>query len=182
MSSYPPHYAYPSAPPMLRLAPNPPRLHWGWVLFLCIISIGLFGIVWLFVQALWVKKATGKAKSFGWALAYLIFFPAAIMLGAGLGVIAGLSHVPVATMTNPLEAVIRIGGFALFLFTAFTLRGELESFPIGIPLSGGMTFFFAPIYFQYHLHNYEVNEDVHAFRGPLRPELPPMPPGGVAGM
>ena len=36
------------------------------------------------------------------------------------------------------------------------LKGALESSPIRIPLQGLATFFFGPIYFQYHLQDYSV--------------------------
>ena len=43
------------------------------------------------------------------------------------------------------------------LFARFTMRNELERYyntvePIGLRLSGVMTFFFGGLYFQYHLN------------------------------
>jgi hypothetical protein len=37
----------------------------------------------------------------------------------------------------------------------FILRSELMNEPISIHLSAPMTFFFGPIYFQYHLRDYQ---------------------------
>ena len=51
MSSYPPFYAYPSAPPVVRAVPDPPRLHWGWVLVLSLVTFGVFGTAWLIVAS-----------------------------------------------------------------------------------------------------------------------------------
>jgi hypothetical protein len=47
--NYPPQMAYPSAPPVYRSFPAPPRLHWGIVLVLSFITLGIFGRVWLLV-------------------------------------------------------------------------------------------------------------------------------------
>ena len=35
--------------------PLPPKLHWGWVLLLTIVTAGLFYVIWSFVQAVWVR-------------------------------------------------------------------------------------------------------------------------------
>jgi hypothetical protein len=43
---------------------------------------------------------------------------------------------------------------------AFGTKSLLEVPPIDIPLNGVVTFFFAPIYFQYHLHDYSVEGKV----------------------
>ena len=51
-----------------------------------------------------------------------------------------------------LRAVSRVG--------IFNRRERWKQTPIDIPLSGVMTFFFAPIYFQYHLFDYSVEGKV----------------------
>ena len=152
MSSFDP--SYPAYPPV-RGVPQPPRLHWGWVLVLNIVTVGFFGIVWMFVQAIWVKRVTGRSKAFGWALAYLLYIPAMFFVGLLVGVAAIIASTPVQSLTTPLDDFARVGGFVLYVFAAFTLKGELEGEPIGIPLGGVMTFFFAPVYFQYFLHDYQ---------------------------
>jgi len=156
MNNYPPHYAYPSAPPLVRVLPNPPRLHWGWVLALSIVTFGLFGAVWMFVQAIWVKKMSGHSKAFWWTLAYMLFIPAMFLMGIVIGVVALITHTPVETLTPFLDLLARLGGLLMYIFAAFTLSGELQREPIGIPLSGVMVFFFGAIYFQYHLWDYGV--------------------------
>ena len=181
MSSYPPYIAYPSAPPVLRVVPDPPRLHWGLVLVLSVVTAGIFGQIWLIVQCVWVRKVYGRSKALPWAIAYLATLPAAIVAGFLIGVVGVLTHRSlgeIQAIANMLTLVVQIAIFVLFLVTAYTLRGELESDPINIPLGGVMTFFFSVIYFQYHLYDYTVPDEVHAFRGPLRPDLPlaPSPP------
>ncbi|MGA0586964.1 DUF4339 domain-containing protein [Dyella sp. KRB-257] len=36
--------------------PSPPSLHWGLVLLFTILTLGLFGVIWPFVQSNWVRK------------------------------------------------------------------------------------------------------------------------------
>ena len=76
--------------------------------------------------------------------------------------------------------LLRLAWPRAYLAGIFTLKGALEADPIDIPLSGVMTFFFAPIYFQYHLYDYsvegKVGEQLSGFeQAPMGPavELPP---------
>lgn len=95
MSNYPPYYPYSSLTPLVRVYPDPPRLHWGVVFGLSVITFGIFGMVWLLVQAYWVKKVNGSSKAFGWALAYLLLLPAMFVLGFIAGIVAVLAHMSV---------------------------------------------------------------------------------------
>ena len=156
--NYPPQMAYPSAPPVFRNFPAPPRLHWGIVFALSVVTIGLFGMVWMVVQANWVKKVTGNGRAFWWCLAYLISFPLLFVAAVAMGAVLGLMHqVELAhQLSGTISLVVRLVMFVLYIGGAFTLKGELEERPIDIPLSGVMTFLFAPTYFQYHLFDYSV--------------------------
>lgn len=173
MGSYPPHYAYPSAPPMVRVAPNPPRLHWGLVVVLTVITLGYFSSVWLIVQSNWVRKVLGRSKTLPWAIVYACILPGFFLFAFGAGIYGGVMHVAnIVEIVELITKFVQVAMFAMWLVTTFMLRSELEAEPIGIPLGGGMTFFFGPIYFQYHLFDYEVPDALHQHRGPLRPELP----------
>jgi hypothetical protein len=172
MSSYPPFYAYPSAPPVVRAVPDPPRLHWGWVLLLSIITFNFFGIAWLIVQANWVRKVRGHSKTLPWAIAYASIIPAYLLFAFAIGALGALLQLQNAqAIFATVTTLVRIAMFVLWIVTVFTLSGELSADPLDIPLSGAMTFFFGPLYFQYHLYDYEVPGAVHQFRGPLRTEL-----------
>ena len=160
--NYPPEYAFPSAPPVYRAFPAPPRLHWGIVFALSVVTIGIFGMVWMVVQANWVKKVTKNSKPFAWCLAYLLAYPllflCAVALGATLGLIhrADIAH----ELSRTITLVVRVVMFVLYVAAAFTLKGVLEERPIDIPLGGVMTFLLAPTYFQYHLFDYSVEGKV----------------------
>jgi preprotein translocase subunit SecY len=172
MSSYPPFYAYPSAPPVVRAVPDPPRLHWGWVLLLWVVTFGIFGSVWLIVQSNWVRKVRGHSRTLPWAIAYTSVLPVLFLFAivmAVLEVLLSLQNIP--AIVGLVIEWAQITLFLLWLVTIFMLSNELSAEPIGIPLSGLGTFFFGPVYFQYHLHNYKVSDAVHQFRGPLRTEL-----------
>jgi hypothetical protein len=140
-----------AAPPVLH---QPPRLHWGWVLALSAVTLGVFGMIWLLVQARWAKRVRGHGRAFWWALAYLLYIPGAFVLGGIVGLICAAAHVPFSQVSGALQLIVRAAGYGIYIWTIFTLRSELASSPINLPLGGIMTFFFGPIYFQYHLYDY----------------------------
>jgi len=142
-------------PPPAPALPSPPRLHWAVVLALSVITVGFFGVVWLFVQANWVRKVTGARKAFGWTLAYMLYLPGSFVLGIVVAIIALLlGHRP-EEYVPALQAIVRLAGIALYVLAAYSLKAELQARPIQIPLGGVMTFFFATSYFQYHLHDFQ---------------------------
>jgi preprotein translocase subunit SecY len=181
MGTYPPYYAYPSAPPVVRAVPDPPRLHWGLLLVLSVITLGVFGTVWMIVQANWVRKVRGRSRTLPWAIANASVIPAlflfALVMG-GLGAVLHLQNVQAAI--EIATQWVRIVMYALWILTLYMLHNELSAQPIGIPLSGVATFFFGPIYFQYHLYDYQVSDEVHQFRGPLRTDLEATPESSVS--
>ena len=133
--------------------PKPPRVHWGIILALQIVTLGLFSPVWLIVQSNWVRRVNGKSSAFWWAIVYASMLPALFLLG----VIEAL--VGVQPNDPPMVAfllIFRIGIIVAALGALFVLRSELESTPISIPLGGVATFFLGVIYFQYHLYDYDV--------------------------
>ena len=156
--NYPPELAYPSAPPVYRAFPAPPRLHWAWVLVLSIVTFGIFWMVWMVVQARWVKRATGRTRPFAWALAYLLYLPAIFLV-----LLAGNLFFTLTQRTDvhqvffqEVDGLARVLAFVLYIASVFMLKSALESRPISIPLHGLGTFFLGPVYFQYYLHDYSV--------------------------
>jgi hypothetical protein len=181
MGTYPPFYAYPSAPPVVRAVPDPPRLHWGWVLLLSFITFNLFGMAWLIVQANWVRKVYGRSKSLPWAIAYASILPALVLFIFVTGFLGAFLHLANVQQVVSIGLVLaRIALGVLWIVTVFMLRDELSADPINIPLGGIMTFFFGPLYFQYHLSDYQVPDEVHQFRGPLRTDLEATPENSVS--
>jgi hypothetical protein len=156
-SPYPPSYIrFPSEAPA-RQIPRPPGLHWGWVLALNIITVSFFGIVWLLVQSIWVRRVRGRSTAFIWAILHAAFVPLLFVSIIGVAIVMGATGNAAGydDFVHDVDLPIRLAIAVLYLCTVFTLKSELEAEPIGIPLSGVMTFFFGPIYFQYFLHDWD---------------------------
>jgi hypothetical protein len=122
----------------------PPNLHWGVVLALTIVTCFIFGFIWLFVQAAWVRKVRPGSR----AIYYLI---GSLVLAFTGGFLEGLQH------NNPLNPLLQLGSWVLYFAGIFSMRGDIEDYytteeNIGLSLSGVITFFFAPFYFQYHFN------------------------------
>ena len=129
-------------PPPVSPYPPPPSLHWGIVLALQIVTCGLFGWAWVIVQAAWIKKVEPESK----ALVYIIIAIALFFTGGA----TNASH-----QIAPYGGLFSLGGFVIWLIGVFSMKASIEQHfntvePIGLQLSGVMTFFFNVIYFQYH--------------------------------
>jgi GYF domain 2 len=124
--------------------PPPPSLHWVIVLLLSTLTCGLFGCAWMIVEAIWVKKVQPSSK----ALLYL--WPAFVLLIAG-----GILDASPDENLQTLGAIPNIGGGVLWIVASFSMKSSIEEHynvtePLGLTLSGVMTFFFNVYYFQYH--------------------------------
>ncbi len=156
--NYPPQMAYPSAPPVYRAFPAPPRLHWMWVLVLSVVTLGIFWAFWMTVQAHWVKKVTGNARAFAWSLVYTTFLSGTLLAAIVAGVYFAFWGRPYgfADLRDKLVDLRSAVGFLLYIASVYLLKSGLESRPIRIRLHGLATFFFGPVYFQYCLRKYSV--------------------------
>jgi hypothetical protein len=129
--------------------PNPPNLHWGLVLLFAVISCGFFTIVWEIVQAAWMKKIEPTTKSI-----YYYSIGALMLLAVfALSFEAGITHTQ-----NSVSGLFNIAYFVLVVAGRFSFKSAMEEHfngpdPMGISLSGVMTFFFGGIYFQYYIND-----------------------------
>ena len=117
----------------------PPKMHWAVLLVLGIVTLSIFLIIWVFIQAAWVRKVRPQSKVIFYLVGYLVCAFGAVPFGQG-----GIS------------VLLRLGGLVLFLVGIFAMRSDIEEYygmvtPSGRSLSGVMTFFFNTIYFQYVL-------------------------------
>ena len=134
--------------------PTPPTLHWGLVFLFSMISFGIFGVVWQFIQASWVRKVDRDSK-------------ALLLMGFGLAVFI-TSYVfqfmgGAAAKTNPsggallaiLGMVLLLVYAILFLMAYFSMADSIRRAirPYGPSFDfGGVTLFFLNIYYiQGHL-------------------------------
>jgi hypothetical protein len=138
------------APQSVSQYPPPPSLHWGVLVLLAVLTCGIFGWVWAFVQAAWVKKVQPGSKAllyYGISIGLLVL----VFVGAFS---AGATGRP-GEVNSPIYLLLRIGGGIMWLVSAFNMRSSIEEHfnsaePIGLSLNGVMTFFFSVYYFQYH--------------------------------
>jgi len=129
--------------------PDPPNLHWGLVLLLGVISCGLFTVGWEIVQAVWMRQVAPQSK----ALYYFIGYAADKVLVVILTAMASYQHI-----RNPLVTILSLIGYVVLITGRFSMKNSLEQHynaaePMGLLLSGIMTFFFGGIYFQYHFND-----------------------------
>lgn len=134
--------------------PSPPALHWGLVLLFTVLTLGIFGIVWPFIQASWVRKIDRESKAtmlLGLALGCWIFGYALILGGAasagsearspglvGLGLLLVLAYpvlfvVGYFSMAESIrrrmsryQVPVEIGGVTLFFFNVWYMQAQLS--------------------------------------------------------
>ena len=124
--------------------PPPPGLHWLIVLALSFVTLGIFFYVWMFVQAIWVRKVDRSSKTL---LLYIL----------GIAIIVAAAIVGEVKNGELVESLIRLSSAVPILTAHFRLAGSLEDYSKNaggpwIGLSGVLVFFFGPIYLQYHMN------------------------------
>ncbi|SEG49178.1 hypothetical protein SAMN05421819_3225 [Bryocella elongata] len=153
----PPGYVAPAygflRPEHVPIVPLPPNLHWAIVLVISL-AFSLFPLGWLIYQMVWVRSLDLANK----ALVYLL-----AGFGVGLGgclagglsmAFAGSDHFPVLGFAVIMLAIFAM--WALNILSVFEVRRSMLAYyntvePIGLRLSGVMTFFFSLFYFQHHM-------------------------------
>jgi hypothetical protein len=153
---------YPGPPGMnaISAAPLPPGgLHWAVLLLLVAVTLGIFGWIWSFIQANWVKKIDRENK----AILYFVIYVVSWVAGQALNI----AREPLLALPAFLVALVFV------LMGLFSMRASMQRYyntvePRGLRLSGVMTFFFGIIYLQYHL-----NRIVQEKRTPQLAQTPP---------
>lgn len=152
--------------PAVSPYPPPPNLHWGICVLLSIITCSLFGWIWAFVQAIWVRKVQPNSKG-------LVLYSIAagihilsMIFGIYYGITLGLQGGNAVAGLHSLEfrmvsGLVRLAILIVIILGNFSMRESIEEHfntaePIGLSLSGVMTFFFGILYFQYHFT--KINE------------------------
>jgi hypothetical protein len=146
-------YGGAAAVPAVSTGPMPPDFHWALV-FLISFFCGIFQIVWIFIEAAFVKNIDRESKGMAFLIGGVVIQVLAfVLLFAGV-IMAAERNEPPSFMAFPFWLLI-ISGAVLHLIGIFQMRSSLENYyntvePINLRLSGVMTFFFAVYYFQYH--------------------------------
>lgn len=141
--SYTPHDNYASNTLSRRDLPTPPSLHWGLVFLFSILTLGIFSIVWPFIQANWVRKIDSNSKAtamLGGALICLVIGDVMSVGGRGsvLGGMLFLAYwvlwlMAYFSMADSIKRTlaeyalpVEIGGVTLFFFNTLYLQGQLS--------------------------------------------------------
>lgn len=145
-----------SRPDHAPVVPMPPNLHWAVVLLLGL-AFGPFVFGWMIYQMVWVRNIDRSSRALVYFLAGLgVAFVAAIA-----GVVAILSATNADSHSFPAAGVGLIifawlAMVTLHIMSVFDVRRSMLEYyntvePIGLRLSGVMTFFFNMYYFQHHM-------------------------------
>ena len=159
-------YGVPGAAiPVSGAYPDPPNLHWALVLVIGIFTCGLFWVVWLFVQAAWMRKVNVRSNAIFFYIGYVVVSFGGSFLRMGLMAASGF-HNRYMAFTIPLWLIT----WVLIELGYFDMRRSMEEHyngpePIGLSLSGVMTFFFGPLYFQYHMSRINEMKRMARYRG-----------------
>lgn len=148
------------AAPAISQYPPPPNLHWALVLLFTFLTCGVFSMIWLIVEGVWLKKVKPDSKGVRYLMITIAIWILMIVLAVAQGVAVGSSGQPQPGLRG-VVGLLDIGYFVFYLIAVFAMRSDLEDHfntaePIGLSLSGVMTFFFAVFYFQYHFSR--INE------------------------
>jgi Tfp pilus assembly major pilin PilA len=126
--------------------PMPPSLHWGLLLLFTVISFGIFGIIWPFFQAGWVRKIDDQSKAtlllalafIACAVGEVLYFSGIRSLATGGGGLTGLG------------GLLMLCYWILYLVAYFSMAASMRRalIPIGLPVEiGGITLFFFNMYY-----------------------------------
>lgn len=119
--------------------PPAPSMHWGVVLLLGIVTLGIFAVVWPFIQANWVRKIDADSKATLW-------------LGLGIGCLVVGEALSVGNPHSALGGLFTLAYVVLFVVAYFGMAGSIRRklAPYGLPVEiGGITlFFFNTLYLQ----------------------------------
>jgi hypothetical protein len=170
---YPAPAGYPTA--TVAAYPDAPNLSWGVVLLIGFFTCTLFMFAWNLVLASWMKRVQPNSTAiFYYAFAtvllflQLIFTPHVLMHTVQPGYNYGWMWAYYGA--HPLRNLIGLGVWIVRIVARFNMRASLEEHfngpePVGLSLSGVMTFFFGGLYFQYHLNRINELKRMMRYRG-----------------
>jgi len=116
--------------------------------------------VWIMVEAFWVKKVQPTSKAVTYFAIVIGLWALSFVLSISGGVSAARTGHADSSLQG-IQAIITLGYAIIWIVGAFSMRDSIEEHfisaePIGLSLSGVMTFFFNVWYFQYHFT--KINE------------------------
>ncbi|HEV2681788.1 MAG TPA: DUF4339 domain-containing protein, partial [Rhodanobacter sp.] len=148
-------YGPPESDATARAAfPAPPSLHWGLVLLFTMLTLGIFGLVWPFIQAGWIRKIDNRSNArllIGIALACFVV-GYAMQIGGTLSAASALrsGNTDVGAGIALLGGMLLLSYWVLYLVAYFSMAGSIRRSPAtrGLPVEiGGVTLFFFTMYY-----------------------------------
>lgn len=145
--------------------PDPPNLHWALVLIISLFTCGLFGTVWNFVQSAWMRRVNPRSNALFLYIAYAVLGYGGSFLRFFMMTASGFRH-----HYTYIGLPVGLISFIILEFGFFDMRRSLEEHfngpePVGLSLSPVMTFFFGPLYFQYHMTRINELKRLARYRG-----------------
>lgn len=145
--------------------PDPPNLNWVAVLAISIVTCGLFAVVWDIVQAVWMRKVNPRSNAL-----FLYIAETAISFAGTSGRMILIFSSSMHRQYFGLGGLVFLMTVTLLILARFDMRRSMEEHyngpePIGLSLSGVMTFFFGSLYFQYHFSRINEMKRMARYRG-----------------
>ena len=117
------------------------------MLLFTLLTLGVFYIVWVFIQATWIKKIDPKSN----AMAMMVIYIVLVMVGELISR-ANAEGSPAAAAGGLLVLI----GTVVSIVGIFSMRRSMLDYydkvePIGLRLSGALTFFLGVFYLQHHM-------------------------------
>lgn len=128
--------------------PAPPSLHWGLVLLFTALTFGIFGIIWPFIQATWVRKIDGQSR----ATLLMAIAVACFVVGESLyisGIVSAAQGGGAAGLTS-FGGLLLLAYWILYLVAFFSMANSMRRnlSDYGLPVEiGGVTLFFLAMYY-----------------------------------
>ena len=131
-----------------RSVPPPPDLHWLLVVLLSVFSFSIFYYVWIFRQAAWVKRIDPTSQVIPLQIGFIVLIIVGSVMSGGKG--------ESATATDAIGLLLTVASWVMVIWANFSVRRSMLNYfngavPIGLRMSGVMTFFFHTLYFQHHM-------------------------------
>ena len=167
-SAPPPGVGGMSYMPGVAAYPDPPDLHWVLVVVIGLFTCGLFFSVWDIVQSVWMRRVNARSNAL---FLYIGEFAVSLLGTTGRVALIFTGAMHGMRLTYPfLGLMVFAVGVTLLELARFDMLRSLEEHyngpePIGLRLSGVMTFFFGSLYFQYHFTRITQMKRMARYRG-----------------
>ena len=117
--------------------PRPPALHWALVLLLHMLTFGIFGSVWMFRQAMWVRQIDPMSNAvFKMSVAWILVV---VVMWSGDSPAWGT-----------LRCLANLGSFLAYAWAYLSMRRAIED-RFDLSLNVVLTVICSFLYVQYHL-------------------------------